>query len=373
MAFGVQCVLRGVLGSTRDLPTLTSHPAAAIGSVFHRLLEMAVRGQIDQLSTPAEDADRMLEHLLDEEKARLSSAWTLPVPDLRSVFPPIIWRRKRRAVLDLAESCLSGAVPTVSALAFAGTRTAKDLPAIGCWSELRIEVPELRLAGRADLVEREPGKVTIRDLKTGRVLADDAKILPHIERQMRLYGVMARRVWPDAEVRLVVDDGNEREVSFRKEEENELVNWLNSVLLRLPSDGTVATELLATPGEACEGCAHRHLCPAYRSAAPQFWRTDTVFRLPLDTWGQLASIAPRPNAQCDLTLTDAADRTVKVFGLLESRVSELSTGDRVWLYGLRTRDRRGGPESWRHPRNFFEIADDDPFARAWTLQTFADG
>jgi hypothetical protein len=334
---------------------------------------MAVRGEIDRLSTPAHDAERMLEHLLDQEESRLSAAWTLPVPDLQSVFPPIIWRRKRRAVLDLAESYLSGAVPTVSAFGFDGTRTAKGLPAIGCWSELRMEVPELRLTGRADLVEREPGKVTIRDLKTGRVLDDDAKILPHVERQMRLYGLMARRVWPDAEVRLVVDDGTEREVSFQKDEEDTLVNWLDAVLARLPSDETLATDSLATPGEACEGCAHRHLCPAYRSAAPQFWRTDTVFRLPLDTWGELVNIAPRPNSQCDLTLADAANRIVKIFGVLEARVSELSTGDRVWLFGLRTRDRRGGPESWRHPRNFFEIADDDPFARAWALQTFTEG
>jgi hypothetical protein len=275
-------------------------------------------------------------------------------------------------VLDLAESYLSGAFPKVQASFSGGTRAPRDLPSTGCWSELKIEVPELRLAGRADLVQREPGKVTVRDLKTGRVLTDDAKVLPHIETQMQLYGIMARRLWPDAEIRLVVDDGTEREVRFEASDESELASWLDGVLARLPSDGSVAAEQLAEPGVACEGCAHRHLCPAYRDAAPQFWRIDAPFRLPLDTWGHLTSITPRANAVCDVTLTDPAERMVKVFGLLEARVTQLHRGDGLWLFGLRTRDRRGGPDNWRHPRNFFEIADDDPFARAWTVQAFTE-
>src|SRR5262245_60425415 len=161
---------------------------------------MAVRGQIARHGTPARDAETTLERLLDDEEARLTVVWPPPAPNLRSVFPPLIWRRKRRVVLDLAEPYLSGAVPRVQESVPGGPRSPKDFPSAGRWSELRIEVPELRLAGRADLVDLEPGKVTIRDLKTGRVVMDDAKILPHIEWQMRLYGIMARRIWPNSEV-----------------------------------------------------------------------------------------------------------------------------------------------------------------------------
>jgi hypothetical protein len=235
-----------------------------------------------------------------------------------------------------------------------------------------ISVPDLRLAGRADLVERERGQITIRDLKTGRVVSDDSTLLPHIELQMRLYGVMARRLWPEAQIRLVVDDGTEREVPFQQTEEGDSTSWLDGVLARLPIDESVTAESLATPGEACEGCPFRHLCPPYRRDTPEFWRTETSFRLPLDTWGDVASITPRGNAASDVTLMDAADRMVKVFGLLDARVSGLRQGERLWLFGLRTRDRRGGPDHWRHPRNFYEVTDDDAFARAWTLEAFAE-
>jgi hypothetical protein len=332
---------------------------------------MAVRGEIPRKGSVADDTARALEQLLESAAARFSTMWPTSVPDLRSVFPPLVWRRKRRIVLDLAESYVSGEIPTLQVPATEESRRPEDLPSTGRWSEVKISVPELRLAGRADLVELESGKVTIRDLKTGRVMSDDSTMLPHIELQMRLYGIMASRLWPGSQIRLLVDDGVERDVSFGQADEDESTNWLRSVLARLP-DATVAAESLATLGEACEGCAYRHLCPAYRRDTPELWRTETSFRLPLDVWGHVDDIKPRGNAECDVTLTDAADRMVKVFGLMDARVVDLRQGGELWLFGLRTRDRRGGPDRWRHPRNFFEVADDDAFARAWTLETFAD-
>src|SRR4029079_16387084 len=111
-------------------------------------------------------------------------------PRLREVYPPLTWRRKRRLVLDLAGRYLSGAVPRVTTTSGAGVLSARDLPSNGTWAEVQIEALSLRLRGRADLVERLDGRVVIRDLKTGRVLRSDGEVLPHIERQMRLYGAM---------------------------------------------------------------------------------------------------------------------------------------------------------------------------------------
>jgi RecB family exonuclease len=370
LAFGEQCLLRAVLGSTRDLPTLRAHPAAALGRVFHKLLERAVRGEIPRTGTPSEDAERALDRLLDEEDLRLAATWPGDPPRLREVFAPLIWRRKRRVVLDLAEKYLSGAVPTVASDADGGTLNTRYLPANGSWAEVQLEAPSLRLRGRADLIQRSAGDVVISDLKTGRVLTNEGEILPYIERQMRLYGAMAHVVWPSSQVSLIVDHGVEREIGFAREDEADVLVWLRGVLDRLPPDGEVEAELLATPGEPCEGCAHRHVCPAYRRLAPEFWRGDALVRMPLDIWGEVVSFNSRSGELVDLTLRDAADRIVKVFGLAAFRVSRTTCGDKVWLFGLRTRDRRGGADRWRHPQNFFEVPDDDPFLRAWTLEMF---
>lgn len=371
LALGEKCLLRAVLASTRDLPALTAHPAAVLGSVFHKLLELAVRGDIPRSGTPSEDAQRTLDRLLDEEDARLASTRPGDPLRLREVFPPLKWRRKRRIVLDLAEKYLSGAVPRAAAGSGATARNARDIPRNGIWAEVQMEAPALRLRGRADMVQRNAGDVVICDLKTGRVLTDDGDVLPRIERQLRLYGAMARSIWPSAQISLVVDHGVEREVAFGSEQERHVLSWLRDALARLPANCDVDAESLATPCEACDGCAHRHICPAYRRLAFSFWRGEVRMRMPLDTWGKVIAITLR-GALADVTLHDAAGRTVKVFGLAAFRVSSLQPGDAVWLFGLRTRDNRGGPESWRHPHNFFEVADDDSFARAWTLEIFTN-
>jgi RecB family exonuclease len=369
LASGEHCLLRTVFGATRDVPALTAHPAAALGSVFHKLLEMAVRGEIPRTGTPAVDAARTLEQLLDAEDAYLVSEWPGDSPRLREIFPPLIWRRKRRVVLDLAEKYLAGAVPTALGSG-RGKRYASDLPTDGSWAEVQIEVPSLRLRGRADLIERTGGDVVVRDLKTGRVVTNDGDVLPHIERQLRLYGAMAHALWPSARVSLVVDHGTEREVAFAPEHEADVLTWLSDVLRRLPPDWEMEAEPLATPGVACEGCGQRHVCPAYRRSAPDHWRAEASVRMPLDTWGEVLNIMVRHGGTVDLTLRDAAGRIVKVFGLAAFRVFSIQPGDEIWLFGLRTRDRRGGVETSRHPHNFFEVADDDMFARAWTLEVF---
>jgi hypothetical protein len=338
--------------------------------VFHKLLELAVRDEIQRDGAAGEDAERALDRLLEEEDARFAATSARNPPHLRDVFPPLIWRRKRRVVLDLAEKYLSGSVPRFITGAGTGLRSAKDLPENGSWSEVYLEARSLRLRGRADQIQRAAGDVVIRDLKTGRVLTNDGEVLPHIELQMRLYGAMAHEVWPSAQVSLIVDDGVEREVAFSRESELDVRSWLRSVLERLPSDVDIAAESIANPGHACDGCAYRHACGAYRNQAPEYWRTETPIRMPLDVWGETVAVTRRDDGLTDLTICDASGRMVKVFGLAALQADELQAGDSVWLFGLRTRDRRGREKSWRHPHNFFEVADDDPFSRAWTLEVF---
>lgn len=370
LAFANQCLLRAILGSDRSLPTLTAHPAAALGSVFHKLLELAVRGEIPRAGTPGADAEHALDALLERQDALIAAAWPSDPPRLRELYPPLTWRRKRRVVLDLAEKYLSGAVPRVPSNTSSAPRNAGELPLNGSWSEVQVEAPALRLRGRADLVQRSAGDVVIRDLKTGRVLGNEGEVLPHIERQMRLYGAMAHVVWPGAKVSLIVDHGIEHEVAFAEAQEAEVLAWLRNILHRLPPNSEVAVAAIATPGEACEGCAHRHLCPAYRSTAPACWRGPSQIRMPLDTWGHVVASVERDHGLVDLTIRDAAERMIKIFGLARFRVAGLGPGDEVWFFGLRTRDRRGGPEAWRHPHNFFEVPDADPYGRAWTLESF---
>lgn len=370
LAVGEPCLLRVVLAATRDVQSLTAHPAAAIGSAFHELLELAARGQIQRRGTAEQDVASALESLIDEKQTQLAQMSGIPATELRSVLPPLIWRRKRRAVLDLAARYLSSVMPSAAPSGPSRSRVAKDLPVAGKWPEVWLEDLDLRLRGRVDVLERTPGQVVIRDLKTGRVRDKEGELHSHITRQMRLYGLVARALWPTVEIRLVVEWGTELDVAFGPDDQEEVRAWLTVILDRVPAGESMIAESLAVPGQACEGCSYRHVCSSYHAFAPKTWRSETAVRMPLDVWGKVVEMTPQSTDRYDVRMMDAAKRTVKIFGLARSHVEGLSEGDNLWLFGLRTRERRGGPESYRQPLNFFESSDDDPYAHAWALQSF---
>jgi hypothetical protein len=102
------------------------------------------------------------------------------------------------------------------------------------------------------------------------------------------------------------------------------------------------------------------------------WRDGSTHRFPLDVWGQIEDVKPDVAGKTRLTLRDEAGRRVVISGVSSSRVEAVGAGHQVYMFGLRTRDRTGGQESWRHPRNFFESTTDDPYDRAWGLAVFRE-
>lgn len=370
LASGEGCLLRTVLDSTPGVPALRAHPLAELGSVFHALLERCVKGQVDRRGAPGVDAAVALDEMLNHADGRLSERYGADAPRLRELLPYVTWRRKRRLVLDLAERYLVAAKPAGGTLVGGGKRRADELPQQGTWAEVDFGVPELRLRGRADLVERDPGIATVRDLKTGRVVDAEGQVLPHIERQLQLYGLMASATWPTSEIRLAIDHGEEHEIPFDEVVREETRVWLDAILSRLPAGSSFPAEAVATPGDACVGCPFRHVCAAYRAWAPTMWREGGEVRTPIDTWGEvLERIECSPDA-VHLTLRDEAQRIVMVFHARSAILRQATVGDHIWLFNLRTREQKAGGGLRRHPLNFYETDPNDPTDRAWALEVF---
>jgi hypothetical protein len=92
--------------------------------------------------------------------------------------------------------------------------------------------------------------------------------------------------------------------------------------------------------------------------------------LPLDVWGTVERIDSNGDKFVDLTLWDAGGRQVKVFRLRDTHVAGMRAGAQIWLFDLSASvtDLRGS--SWRHPLNFYEMAD-SASDRAWSLHVFS--
>ena len=164
-----------------------SHPKAVLGTVGHRICELAGMGKLGDV-----DAGW---------NGRFEHAWQLEMMQAQTrniTFGPAerwpgynlqwaLWKIKAREVT---------------------ARTPIDILRVDDPSqgpEVRLKSRDGRLVGVADVVIRREGGVEIRDFKSGRVLAHNGELEPAYRSQLLLYGVMYQEmfgIWPK---RLVID------------------------------------------------------------------------------------------------------------------------------------------------------------------------
>jgi len=159
IAVGRDCRLKALIGMQEAIEEkLAPNPAAELGTIYHSLVEKAVR----KLSLEEGDAEDRLESFLDglleETQARLKEdPRTAPYADLRETMSPKAWQKKRRSFIDLAREYVENE-PRRRVAAHSGRRGEfcfEALIANGRWAEVPIAVPGLRLKGRIDVLERK--------------------------------------------------------------------------------------------------------------------------------------------------------------------------------------------------------------------------
>jgi CRISPR/Cas system-associated exonuclease Cas4 (RecB family) len=373
----VLCDLKLALSSTADVPSLPVHPSAEVGRLLHELFERAAQGRVERFGSPEEDARRELKRLLTEAEERLrEEKATRRYARLSETMTPLRWRRKTKRATRIAARRIEASSSDNKSVGrkragYSSSRlTYRNLGDVGRWTEVTIRDEELRLVGRMDLVEKDDSTVVIRDFKTGRVANSDGDVRAHIKRQLRLYGLMAKRATPAADVRLVVDDGREHEVSFDREDLSATERRIRKLIGRLPEERTYDAAKLAQPGKECATCSYRHVCEAYMETAPSRWQAGASYPLPPDVGGTVENVVIRSEDLLHLELRDEADRQVKVFDLARDHLREVREGDELWFFGLRTYPRSYGEDRWHHPLNFFEVPEEEPAKRAWSLRIY---
>jgi len=234
----------------------------------------------------------------------------------------------------------------------------------------------LRLNGRADRIARlADGTIEIRDYKTGEVLDADGEVLAHVVTQLRAYGLLVMEKSPGLPIRLVVDDGTEHEVSFTTRDQRRIRRSLAAINSELPEGRVLDAASLATAGEGCTTCAFRHRCSSYLDAAPTWWRSRASgpADIPQDVWGVITQVSASGDNVLDVTITDAAERRVRLDRLDLSRwKDEVKVGDRLWAFNLESPISRVRARAAKlHPTSFYECPADSIQQRAWAAQLFS--
>lgn len=368
------CLLKAIFQTSSHEGAFLPGSRAVLGSIAHELVERAIRGIGRTGEAAFEELERVLNVLLEDARERLGgNPATAPYSDLPRTMSPLAWARKRRTILDLAYESAGGVRPYgggLDPLSHGGFRF-ENLSRDGRWVEVPIEVPELRLKGRMDVLDRRGKEIKVTDIKSGRVEDKNGEIADRIVRQIRLYGLMVNWLEPSTHVNLTILSGVKLSIPFDADVRGETLAWLRSRTDPLPPGSTVSCDSLAQVGTDCRWCNMRHRCERYLRDTPPLWANNLDWPLPLDVWGTVERIDSNDDDLIDLTLWDAGGRKVKVFRLREVHVAGMRVGDRIWLFNLSASatDLRG--TSWRHPLNFHEM-DDSVNDRAWSLHVFSD-
>jgi hypothetical protein len=242
-------------------------------------------------------------------------------------------------------------------------------------AEVPLESRSLRLRGKADRIRQlRPRLFEVRDFKTGATLDEDGQIKAEIALQLRAYGLLLLERLPEVEIRLVVDDGVERELSFDAHDRQAAKAALERITNSMPPFGRAPSAGLTHAGSACWGCSVRHVCSEYRSRAPSWWREypAEIERLSYDVWGTVIDVFGA--GPVDVVLRDDAGRRVRIDRIDERHsVSASAIGRRLWFFGLEASGVSRGFDGTRyHPRCFHELPRDRLERRAWSMQVFRD-
>jgi RecB family exonuclease len=368
----LQCPL-SVLHGLGDHELLPPYPRAILGTLIHKVMDRVRRASPDSAEVAIETATSVFAELLITEERHLNTdPATRELVPLRRAVGRTAWRNRLAYLKAWASTAVTRQRCSDRSFHIVRHRYIKsatnvseaktDTVQIG--TERPLVVPELRLSGRPDYLERDlDGTIHVTDLKTGPILNSEGHPDDRYALQVRLYALMIERVEPGAKVRLWLEGAQRIEVPWDDTIRAAISEKLEEITALLPERKSVAAETIASIGPQCWKCRIRHRCPLYLREAPNWWvRTSVIGPVaPFDVWGQVLETELSGGQVTGLEIRDAAGRRIRLRGL-ESRICGNShLGAEVWFFNLEPSETLPAHGIYAHPRNYHGA----PPSRAW--------
>jgi len=336
------CLLREAWNASGNEPLLPPSPVAELGSVVHRLLEAAARGQLDDGGNGKIQAT--WEALISQAEKKMSklALRKYQVPLCKSI--PDFEVRKLRAYHRAAE------IAHDVFLMKDGLHKRSSEP-IGF--ELWVESNDGLVGGYIDRVMLTKDGVILSDFKSGAILdfgteECSGEIKREYKEQLKLYAALYRLkcgTWP-IRLEVIPLQGSPAEVAFEREESERLLaeasiflQFSNQRIAKVQNGDAEITSLASPKAVHCRFCLFRPACQAYWSAR----QMNLEEKWPADVRGFLKEMTRLRNKKVCLrilqkdsssstcvtvrNLTDCADR--------HPLLDIIKTGNWVAIYGLR--------------------------------------
>lgn len=257
-----ECSLRGVLSAAKTPALLPGSPEARLGSLIHKMFELAEKGEVPDDTAFDVTWDRYLAKTEEEMASDELEKHFLPLEEHTRMYAVKrqLCRDGTRKIAREGIARPHGEAP----LGATGAGTAAG-------SELWLETPDKLVGGRIDSVRRTAAGIEIVDYKSGNITEDTPsgkQVKETYQIQLKIYAALyflAKGSWPS---RLTLFGLNQQEhaVPFDRaeclaliEQAKQKLSQVNSLLVPGSS-----WEVLATPSPgACRFCRYRPACSKY--------------------------------------------------------------------------------------------------------------
>jgi RecB family exonuclease len=375
----LQCPL-SVLHGLSERELLPPHPHAILGTLLHKAMGIVRSSSPDSAEAAIETATSVFADLLITEDHRLTTdPGTRELVPLERAVGRTAWRNRMAYLKSWAAAVVAtrgdrGLHSPEYGLTRSVSNTTEDKTgSVRLGSEKSLLVPELRLSGRPDYLERDSdGTIHVTDLKTGAVLNRDGRPYDGYALQVRLYALMIERAEPLTKVRLWLEGALRVEIPWDDSIRTAVIEVLEETMTLLPEGRSVAAETIANPGPQCWKCRVRHRCPLYLREAPNWWLRTSVSRpvAPFDLWGEILETESSGGQITRMEIRDAAGRRALVRGL-QSRIDrDFHSGSKVWFFNLEPSENLPAHGIYAHPRNYHGAAPSRAWPNALRLKIF---
>lgn len=342
------CLLREVWSASGKAPLLPSSPLGECGSIIHRLLEVAGRGNLN--SGNGESIETIWDELVSKTERRmaLSPLKRHQVPLNRSI--PDFEVRKLRACRRAAE---------IANIACRSQEGIFISPHLITGFEVWVESDDGKVGGFIDRVTMTKAGIVLSEYKSGAVLDSEYENCPGelkhaFKVQLELYAALYWQktgIWP-TRLEIVPLQGNPIEVLFDSshakcllEEAKMFLRSLNERLAAVDAGNVEIAELASPQPNHCWLCLFRPTCSAYWSTRHR----ETDKKWPDDVQGVLRESTISSNGKVCLRITEGEATTtpyITIRNLTNSTdrhpfLHGIPIGRWVAVYGLR-RDYRSG-------------------------------
>lgn len=255
------CSLKGVWESSND-PLLPKNPAARLGSVIHKILELSTKGRID-----IEKFDEHWREQIVKAELEIAQIWQEEqfVPLSTSVInfdvKSAIYKNQAKGML----------YKTVTRRQGSGRFK----------SEFWVKSPDGNIAGTIDLVRKNNDGIQILDYKTGLITSSDGTVTKEYQDQLKMYAALYFSqcgTWPN---RLTIIGLNQVEVdiAFTHTECMDILNTAKQLLDSINNKiiaGCTPDSLANPTPESCRYCHFRPACFLYwlYRDNTKIWPTD---------------------------------------------------------------------------------------------------